>query len=55
MDCQLRKYVARYLMKFDIANLQWAKLVEQLDTGSTEDDGRQEDISSESNVWIRRI
>jgi hypothetical protein len=40
-------------MKWDSANLQWAKLVEQLDTDSTEDGGRQEDMSSEPDVLIR--
>jgi hypothetical protein len=40
-------------MKSDSADLQWAKLVEQLDTGSTEDGGRQEGTSSESDVLVR--
>jgi hypothetical protein len=40
-------------MKSDSANLQWAKLVEQLDTGGTEDTGRQEDINSESDFLVR--
>ena len=53
VDYQLRRYVARYLMKSDSANLQWAKLVEQVDAGSTEDKGRQEDVSSQSDVLVK--